>query len=98
MKNLGVKLLAAYLILTGVFPFINLNSNASGIILSILAIASGILLITNKGIKINKRTGIILLAVWLILDTLIPLFNLPIPFLHQILAMLAIAAGIFLLI
>ncbi len=97
MKNLGIKLLAAYLILTGVVGIFNLNSELVRIILSLLAIASGILILVNKGVKFTKRAGAILLAIWLILNALVTLIGISFPFSVEIIAILAIASGIFLL-
>jgi len=45
----------------------------------------------------KNKVGIILLAVWLIISGLVPLFNLHVVHLDIVLALLAIAAGVLLL-
>lgn len=48
-------------------------------------------------LKLNKNIGMLLLAVWLILTGLIPLLSLSVAGLGTLMAVLAIAAGVFLL-
>ena len=47
---------------------------------------------------LTKNIGMILLAIWLILSGLIPLLNLSFSGLGMLLAILAIAAGVFIII
>jgi len=49
-KNLGMILLAVWLILFGVFtaPFLKLNFDYSGHLLALLAIAAGVLLLLQR--------------------------------------------------
>ena len=47
--------------------------------------------------KITKRLGFLLLSIWLILTGLIPLFHLNFSGLDTIMAILAIAAGVLIL-
>jgi hypothetical protein len=47
-KNLGMLLLAAYLILTGLISIANLNLGQASIIMPILALASGVLILLGK--------------------------------------------------
>jgi hypothetical protein len=47
--------------------------------------------------KITKNLGMLLLAIWLILTGLLSLVNLSFPFQGEILALLALAAGVILL-
>jgi hypothetical protein len=49
-------------------------------------------------IGLTKNIGMILLAIWLILSGLIPLLNLSFSGLGMLLAILAIAAGVFIVI
>jgi hypothetical protein len=44
--------------------------------------------------KVNKKIGMLLLAVWLIMTGLIPLLNLSFTGLHTVMAILAIVSGI----
>jgi hypothetical protein len=47
--------------------------------------------------KLTKNLGMLLLGIWLILDGLIPLLNLSFSGLSTLMAILAIAAGAFIL-
>jgi len=47
-NNLGILLLAVWLILTGIIPLFNLTFSGLSIIMAILAIVSGVLLILNR--------------------------------------------------
>jgi hypothetical protein len=47
-KNLGMTLLAVWLILYGAFTVLSLNFNGSGYVLPILAIVVGVLLLLGK--------------------------------------------------
>jgi len=47
-KNLGMLLLAIWLILTGLIPLLNLSFQGIGTIMAILAIASGVLLLIGR--------------------------------------------------
>lgn len=47
--------------------------------------------------KLSKKIGVLLLGAWLILEGLIPLFNLSFSGLGTVMAILAIAAGAFIL-
>jgi hypothetical protein len=47
-KNLGMLLLAAYLILTGLVTIASLNLGQASIVMPILAMAAGILILLGK--------------------------------------------------
>ena len=47
-RNLGMLLLAVWLILTGLMPLLNLSFQGVGTIMAILAIASGVLLLIGR--------------------------------------------------
>ncbi len=47
-RNLGMLLLAIWLILTGLMPLLNLSFQGVGTIMAILAIASGVLLLVGR--------------------------------------------------
>ena len=96
--KLGTLLLAIWLILTGLVPLLNLNIPAGNAILAILAIAAGILILTEMRSGATKNLGRLVLAIWLILTGLLPLFSITFPASGTVLAILAAAAGILLLI
>ena len=47
-RNLGMLLLAIWLILTGLMPLLNLSFQGVGTIMAILSIASGVLLLIGR--------------------------------------------------
>jgi hypothetical protein len=47
-RNLGMLLLAIWLILTGLMPLLNLSFQGVGTIMAILAIAAGVLLLVGR--------------------------------------------------
>ena len=48
IRNLGMLLLAAWLILTGLIPLLNLSFSGLGTVMAILAIAAGILIVVGR--------------------------------------------------
>jgi hypothetical protein len=47
-RNLGMLLLALWLILTGLIPLLNLSFSGLGTFMSILALAAGILIVIGR--------------------------------------------------
>jgi len=47
-RNLGMLLLAAWLILTGVIPLLNLSFSGLGTLMAVLAIAAGVLIVVGR--------------------------------------------------
>jgi hypothetical protein len=47
-KNLGMLLLAIWLIITGLLPFLQINFANMGSILAVLAIAAGVLILLER--------------------------------------------------
>ncbi len=102
MQRIGVFLLAAWLILSGLLPLLNVNLPQSGLLLAILAIAAGVFLLlegrTGGRGRYNVRLGVLLLAIYLILVGLLPFLNVTVPGLSLVMALLAVAAGVLLLV
>jgi len=48
IKNFGLLLLAAWLILTGLIPLFNLSFSGLGTVMSILAVVAGILIVVGR--------------------------------------------------
>ena len=48
IRNLGMLLLAAWLILTGLMPLLNLSFSGLGTVMAILAIAAGDLIVVGR--------------------------------------------------
>ncbi len=47
-RNIGMLLLAVWLILTGLIPLLNLSFSGLGSVMAILAIAAGVLLLIGR--------------------------------------------------
>lgn len=47
-SNIGMLLLAVWLILTGLIPLLNLSFSGLGTVMAILAIAAGILIVVGR--------------------------------------------------
>ena len=47
-RNIGMLLLAAWLILTGLIPLVGLSFSGLGTVMAILAIAAGVLIILGR--------------------------------------------------
>jgi hypothetical protein len=47
-RNIGMLLLAVWLILTGLIPLLNFSFSGLGIVMAILAIAAGILIVVGR--------------------------------------------------
>ena len=95
-RNLGTILLGIWLILTGLLPLVTIQIPGAEIVLAILAIAAGVILLLRPG-QISRTLGVILLCAWLILTGLVALTSLAIPGGEVVLGLLAIAAGILIL-
>lgn len=48
IKNFGLLLLAVWLILTGLIPLLNLSFSGLGAVMSILAVAAGVLIVVGR--------------------------------------------------
>lgn len=89
-------MLAVWLILAGLVPLLRLRFPAYDIVMAVLAVAAGILILVGP-IRFRRSLGAVLLAVWLILQGLLPLLSISIPNGSLLLDLLAIAAGVLLL-
>jgi hypothetical protein len=47
-RNIGMLLLAAWLILTGLIPLLNLSFSGLGTVMAVLAIGAGALIVTGR--------------------------------------------------
>ena len=91
-RNLGAVVLGVWLILAGLVPLLGLRFPAYEVVMALLAIAAGVLILVGP-IKFRRSLGAIILAVWLILQGLLPLLNISIPAGSLLINLLAIAAG-----
>jgi hypothetical protein len=99
MKTRANILLGLWLVLSGLVHLGGISFSKSGIILAVLGIVTGILFfIADSSEKISTHIGIILLGVWLVAGGLESLFHVRFFGSGVILAVIALAAGIMVLI
>ncbi len=96
-EKLGTFLLALWLILTGLVTLTNLNIPSGQTVLAIIAIVAGILIFLEIRAAPTKNLGRLLLAIYLVLLGIIPLLAISFPASGTVLAVLALAAGVLLL-
>jgi len=99
MRKWAIPVLAIYLIAAGLLPLLNIDLPSAGLILSILAIAAGVLLLLGGAqLRLPRSLGGVLLAAWLILVGGLALLQISFPAQETILGLLAVAAGVLLLV
>jgi hypothetical protein len=99
MKTWANILLGAWLVLTGLIHLGGLSFSKSAIIIAAFGIVTGMLLfIANSSDKISIQLGSILLGAWLVTSGLLSLTNIHFSGSSVILAVLAVAAGVMILI
>ena len=95
--TLGRMLLGLYLVVVGLIWLVGRGSSSLGVIAAVLAIAAGILLLWPGWRIFRTALGWFLLAVYLVAVGLISLIGLSFSGIGVIVAVLAIAAGVFLI-
>jgi len=95
--NLGAIFLGVWLALTGLVSLLNLYIPILANLLPLMALVSGILILLGSP-KFSKSLGFILLGVWLVLKGLSPFLYIRIPYWGVFIDLLAVAAGILVLI
>ncbi len=97
LGEIGMLLLGIWLVLSGLLPLLGITFSALGLIMTILAIAAGVLILIalNWG-KITKNIGKLLLGIFLILTGLSTVAGIAAG--AMVSPILAIVAGIFILI
>ncbi len=99
MKKVGNILLGIWLVVTGLISLGGIRFEASGTLLAVLGIIAGILfLLADRGEKLLPRAGSILLGLWLLVSGLLAVLHLHFSGSYIVLAVLAVAAGILVLI
>ena len=98
MQNLGWILLVIWLIATGFIGLLGIHIPGGDTVLGLLAIAAGVVMLLGyRKLKFKGNLGLLLLGIWLILTGLVSLLNFNFPALGIVLAILAVAAGVLLL-
>ncbi|HDQ34844.1 MAG TPA: hypothetical protein ENN14_00840 [Chloroflexi bacterium] len=97
-KRLGEVLLAVWLILSALLSLLSISFTGSGVVLGLLALAAGVLLLLSGArLKFKNSLALLLLGIWLILEGLVMLLALSFSGLGIVRGVLALAAGILLL-
>lgn len=98
IKRIALTLLAAWLLLTGLLPLLNVSFAGLDLVMNLLALAAGALLLWKPGaLPKGRNPGLLLLGVWLLLLGLVSLLSLSFRYSDLLLNLLAIAAGVLLL-
>jgi hypothetical protein len=95
-KRIAMIVLSIWLILTGLLALTNIGFTGAGLILNLLAIAAGVLILL-QGESWSARIGMILLGAWLVARGLLALVDVGIQGVGPITNLLAIAAGVLIL-
>ena len=99
MKTWANVLLGIWLVLTGLVRLGGISLPKSGIILAALGIVIGILFFfADRGEKLATQIGSIFLGIWLVAGGLVSLFHVHFAGSSALLAVLALAAGVMLVI
>ena len=98
MKKWGNILLGVWLIVTGLISLADLSFRGSYAIQALLAVAAGALLIlADWKVKLSGRIADIILGIWLVVMGLIPLLDIRFRESHTVLGLLALGAGVLVL-
>jgi hypothetical protein len=95
--RIGMLLLSIWLIVSALFSLLSFGFSGSGLILAVLAIAAGVVILVEGRRGWRSSIGLVLLCVWLIVTGLLALLNASLPGSGPALAVLAIVAGILIL-
>ena len=97
MNAIGSFLLAVWLISRSVTELLNLKFPYGAVALPVLALSAGIFILW-PAIRLRKGIGWLLLSLWLILSAGMALFDLSFSHSGTFLAIIALLAGIFLIV
>ena len=98
MKNIGMLLLAVWLVLTGAISLFSIRIPSGDLLMAILALAAGaLILFDQRKLRFTGNLGMLLLSIWLLAFGLFQVLSISFPASGIVLAILAIAAGVLLL-
>ena len=95
-QNLGVILLSLWLILAGILRLVAVTFPGESIVLALLALAAGVLILIKPS-SVPRGIGAWLLSIWLIVTGLFDFLGLTFVGEALVMGLLAIAAGLLLL-
>jgi hypothetical protein len=95
--RIGMLLLSIWLIVSALFSLLSFGFSGSGLILAVLAIAAGVVILVEGRRGWRSSIGLVLLCVWLIVTGLLALLNASLPGSGPALSVLAIVAGVLIL-
>ena len=98
MKNLGLFIMALWLIVQGILSLTKLHFPYEKLLMPAVALTAGIVILLQVIKTKIGDIGLLLLSLWLILRSSLFLFHYTFPYSDMTLAILAIVAGIFLII
>jgi len=98
MKNLGLFILALWLIAQGVLSLTSLHFPYQKLVIPSVALTAGVVLLLFVIKTKLGDIGLFLLSLWLILRSSMFLFHLTFPYSDMTVAILGISAGFFLII
>jgi hypothetical protein len=99
INNIGLGVLAAYLIIAGLTEVFRITFPGLSYILPLMAIIAGILILLRvRDSKAVINLGFLMLSIWLMLTGLMPLLNISVPEMVIVLAVLGVVTGILILI
>lgn len=98
MKYYGLLLLGIWLITRSLLELLNVHFSYDKIVLACIALAAGLFLSTHELKEKLESIGILLLGIWLIIGAAIVLFKFTIPSSHLAMPILALLAGLLLII
>lgn len=98
MKYYALLLLGIWLIVRSLLELLNVHFSYEKIVLACIALAAGVLLSTHELKEKLESIGTLLLGIWLIMGAVIVLFKFTFPSSQLVMPILAILAGLLLMV
>jgi len=96
-EQIGAVGLGLWLILTGLFTVLHIHNHNMDVLTAVIALAAGILFLMSRS-HLKGRIGTLFLGIWLISAGARPVVMVHIPFFTLISGVVAIVAGVLILI
>ena len=98
MKNIGISILALWLIAQSILSLTKLHFPYEKHILSSVALFAGVVILLDVVKTRLGNIGLLLLSLWLVIRSSLLLFHFSFPYSDMTVAILALVAGLFLMI